>query len=89
MTKESKIQCFMVVQYFSEQYWKDWDISFITEAQEGDIAPLLNEMVKRISEITTVSEAYGIVHDKDEEELYDVETQQSYTTNRESRALII
>ena len=79
MTKESKIQCFMVVQYFSEQYWKDWDVSFITEAKGGDIAPLLNEMVKRISEITTVSEAYGIIHDKDEEELYDVETQQFYT----------
>ena len=39
MTKESKIQCFMVVQYFSEQYWKDWDVSFITEAKGGDIAP--------------------------------------------------
>ena len=39
MTKESKIQCFMVVQYFSKQYWKDWDVSFITEAKGGDIAP--------------------------------------------------
>jgi len=62
----------MIVQQLDSKYWIDWDKRYIDEADNGNIRPLLEEVVRRLTEgDCIVSEAYGIIHDKDEISVWD------------------
>ncbi len=77
--KEAKLSCIMIVQRLEPEYWHGWDEDLINSAKNGELAPLLEEVVNRVSEIATVSDAYAIIHDKDVNEIYDLETKEIKT----------
>ena len=62
--KQAKLTCVMIAQQFDSQFWIGWDKDLIL------IKGILTEMVNRANTVATVSEAYGIKHDKDTLELY-------------------
>lgn len=65
---QANLTAIMLVQQLEEEYWIDWkDITSLTQAREGgNSLPLLQEVVKRLNQADiSVSEAYGILHDKD------------------------
>lgn len=68
MKKEANLTCAMIVQQLDSEYWFDWNEKYIDEANNGNVRPLLDEVVRRLnnSDCVVVSEAYGIIHDKDE-----------------------
>lgn len=69
----------MIVQRLEPEYWHGWDEDLINSAKNGVLTPLLEEVVNRVSEIATVSDAYAINHDKDVNEIYDLETKEIKT----------
>lgn len=77
--KEAKLSCIMIAQQLDPKYWHGWDEDLINGAKNGELTPLLEEVVNRVSEIATVSDAYAIIHDKDVNEIYDLETQEIKT----------
>ena len=61
--KEALLTSITITQYFETKYWKNgWDDELI---KSENIEKILEEIVRRVSEIATVSEAYAIKHDKD------------------------
>ena len=61
--KEALLTSITITQYFETKYWKNgWDEELIKSAI---VEKILEEIVRRVSEIATVSEAYAIKHDKD------------------------
>lgn len=61
--KEALLTSVAITQYFETKYWKNgWDEELI---KYENIEKILEEIVRRVSEIATVSEAYAIKHDKD------------------------
>lgn len=61
--KEALLTSVAITQYFETKYWKNgWDEELI---KSENIEKILEEIVRRVSEIATVSEAYAIKHDKD------------------------
>ena len=61
--KEALLTSVAITQYFETKYWKNgWDEELIKSA---NVEKILEEIVRRVSEIATVSEAYAIKHDKD------------------------
>ncbi|HEL0720234.1 replication protein [Streptococcus equi subsp. zooepidemicus] len=77
--KEAKLSCIMIVQRLEPEYWHGWDEDLINSAKNGELTPLLEEVVNRVSEISTVSDAYAINHDKDVNEIYNLETKEIKT----------
>jgi hypothetical protein len=73
--KQAKLTCVMIAQQFDSQFWIGWDKDLILSKSIKDI---LTEMINRANTVATVSEAYGIKHDKDTLELYDSETDSFY-----------
>lgn len=84
MKKDAKLSCVMIVQQLDEKYWNLWeDKQPIDEANNGDVRPLLKETVKRLeNNDCTVSEAYGIIHDKDERIIWNEEKMENVTENK-------
>ena len=72
--KEAKLSCIMIAQQLEPKYWHGWDENLINSVKNGELTPLLEEVVNRVSEIAMVSDAYAIIHDKDVNEIYDLET---------------
>lgn len=72
--KEAKLSCIMIAQQLEPKYWYGWDEDLINSVKNGELTPLLEEVVNRVSEIAMVSDAYAIIHDKDVNEIYDLET---------------
>ena len=72
--KEAKLSCIMIAQQLEPKYWHGWDENLINRVKNGELTPLLEEVVNRVSEIAMVSDAYAIIHDKDVNEIYDLET---------------
>lgn len=70
--KEANLTCIMIVQQFDPKYWISWDKKLI---RSQNIEAILKEIVKRANTVGTVSEAYGILHDKDTMELFDANAQ--------------
>jgi plasmid replication protein rep and AAA-class ATPase domain protein len=67
--KEALLTSVAITQYFDTTYWKNgWDEELIKSA---NIEKILEEIVKRVSDIATVSEAYAIKHDKDTSLVFD------------------
>ena len=85
MKKEAKLSCVMIVQQLDEKYWEHWDINkTITPAKDGNLRPLLEETVKRLENNNcTISEAYGIIHDKDERIIWNEDKMENITENKE------
>ncbi|HGK7225032.1 TPA: Rep family protein [Streptococcus agalactiae] len=87
--KEANLSCIMIVQRLEPEYWQGWDEHLINSAKNGELTPLLEEVVNRVSEIATVSDAYAIIHDKDINEVYDLETQDINTKPEKPHAHIL
>ena len=61
--KEALLTSVAITQYFDTTYWKNaWDEELI---KSENVEKILEEIVRRASEVATVSEAYAIKHDKD------------------------
>lgn len=84
MKKDSKLSCVMIVQQLDEKYWELWkDKQPVDEANNGNVRPLLEETVKRLENNDyKVSEAYGIIHDKDERTIWNEEKMENVTENK-------
>lgn len=67
MVKTSNLTTIMLVQQLEDEHWPLWnDISTVKLANNGNCRPLLEEVINRLNkENITVTEAYGIIHDKD------------------------
>ncbi|EOB2826153.1 Rep family protein [Enterococcus faecalis] len=66
MKKQANLSCVMLVQQLEPEFWIGWDDATIEEAHNGNIRPLIKELVKRFEKDgCEVTEAYGILHDKD------------------------
>lgn len=66
MKKQANLTCVMIVQQLDPKYWIDWEEDIINKAESGEIKPLIKQLVKRLNDgDCEVSEAYGILHDKD------------------------
>ncbi|HEM4050461.1 TPA: AAA family ATPase [Streptococcus suis] len=87
--KEAKLSCIMITQQLEPEYWLGWDEDIINGAIDGDLSLLLEEVVNRASEIATVSDAYAIIHDKDVNEIYDLETREIKTVPEKPHAHIL
>lgn len=87
--KEAKLSCIMITQQLEPEYWLGWDEDIINGAKEGNLSPLLEEVVNKVSEIATVSDAYAIIHDKDVNEIYNLETREIKTVPEKSHAHIL
>lgn len=74
--KEAKLSSISGTQQFQVEYWNNWNNELI---ESKSVEKILEEIVNRVSEIVTVTEAYAIKHDKDELELYDSETETFYS----------
>lgn len=79
--KESILTAIMLVQQLDNKYWEQWDDkTAIDIAIEGNCRPLLEAVTKRLNNNNIiVQEAYGIIHDKDEQTTWD-ETSQEHIT---------
>ena len=67
--KEALLTSVAITQYFDTTYWKNgWNEELIKSA---NVDKILEEIVRRVSEIATVSEAYAIKHDKDTSLVFD------------------
>lgn len=61
--KEALLTSISITQYFDTTYWRNgWDEELI---KSENVEKILEEIVRRASEVATVSEAYAIKHDKD------------------------
>ncbi|WP_270290011.1 Rep family protein [Enterococcus casseliflavus] len=72
MKKQANLSCVMIVQQLEPEFWVGWDESIIKEAKNSNIRPLMEELVDLFNKNgCEVSEAYGIIHDKDEISVWD------------------
>lgn len=61
--KEALLTSISITQYFDTTYWKNgWDEELI---KSENVDKILEEIVRRASEVAIVSESYAIKHDKD------------------------
>ena len=61
--KEALLTSISITQYFDTTYWKNgWDEELI---KSENVDKILEEIVRRASEVAIVSETYAIKHDKD------------------------
>ena len=75
--KEALLTSVLLTQQFSDGFWdNDWDKELL---ESEDVEKILEEIVRRVSEVTTVSEAYAIKHDKDTSVVFNNELQETTT----------
>ena len=75
--KEAILTSVLLTQQFSNGFWDDdWNKELLESA---DIEKILEEIVRRVSEVATVSEAYAIKHDKDTSVVFNNELQETTT----------
>ena len=75
--KESILTSVLITQQFLSKAWKNsWDEELI---KSENIENILEEIVRRVSEVATVSEAYAIKHDKDTSVSFDKKLQETTT----------
>lgn len=79
--KEALLTSVAITQYFDPKYWKNgWDEELIKSA---NIEKILEEIVRRVSEVATVTEAYAIKHDKDTSLTFDSVTRTTISKLKE------
>lgn len=83
-TKDAKLSCVMIVQQLNETNWQNWENKHpIDEANNGNVHPILEETVNRLENNNCrVSEAYGIIHDKDTLTIWNEEKMTSVIKNK-------
>ena len=75
--KEALLTSVLLTQQFSNGFWDDdWNKEIL---ESEDIEKILEEIVRRVSQVATVSEAYAIKHDKDTSVEFDKELQETTT----------
>ena len=75
--KETILTSVLLTQQFLSKAWKNsWDEELI---KSENIEKILEEIVRKVSEVTTVSEAYAIKHDKDTSVSFDKKLQETTT----------
>ena len=75
--KEAILTSVLLTQQFSDGFWdNDWNKELLESA---DIEKILEEIVRRVSVVATVSEAYAINHDKDTSVVFDKKLQETTT----------
>ena len=75
--KEAILTSVLLTQQFSNGFWDDdWNKELL---ESEDIEKILEEIVRRVSEVATVSEAYAIKHDKDTSIVFNNELQETTT----------
>ena len=75
--KEALLTSVLLTQQFSNGFWDDdWNKELL---ESEDIEKILEEIVRRVSQVATVSEAYAIKHDKDTSVEFDKELQETTT----------
>lgn len=80
--KEALLTSLAITQYFDPKYWKNgWDEELIKSA---NVDKILEEIVKRVSDVATVSEAYAIKHDKDTSLVFDSVTNSTVSKLKET-----
>ncbi len=52
--KEANLSCIMIVQRLEPEYWQGWDEHLINSAKNGELTPLLEEVVNRVSELSLI-----------------------------------
>lgn len=83
--KEANLTTIMLVQQLEPEFWETWqDTSPILEAKNANIKPLLETIVKRLSDDDIdVIECYGIIHDKDKRTVWNQEEMKNVIENKE------
>ena len=83
--KEANLTTIMLVQQLEPEFWETWqDTSPILEAKNGNIKPLLETIIKRLSDDDIdVIECYGIIHDKDKRTVCNQEEMKNVIENKE------
>lgn len=90
MAKDSTLTCVMIAQQLQPEFWRGWDDQTIIQAQSGDARPLLKNVVKRLDNSNVkVSEAYGIIHNKDTETIWNSEKQQNSIRQKEDHVHLL
>lgn len=91
MKKEAILNCVMIVQQLDNKYWRNWENKQVIEqANNGVVRPLLKEIVRRLEETKCiVSEAYGIIHDKDEITIWDEEKMENIAKKKNKHIHIL
>ena len=89
--KEANLTTIMLVQQLEPEFWETWqDTSTILEAKNGNIKPLLETIVKRLSnDDIDVIECYGIIHDKDKRTVWNQEEMKNVIENKEPHIHIL
>lgn len=80
--RKPKLTTIMIANQFNPEHWESYDKTLIDSAINGDISPLLTEIVDRVSTITEVSSAYAIIHDEDTEIVFDNKNKQYLTKKK-------
>jgi len=79
--KEALLTSVAITQYFDTTYWKNgWNEELI---KSENIEKILEEIVRRVSEVATVTEAYAIKHDKDTSLAFDSVTRTTISKLKE------
>lgn len=79
--KEALLTSVAITQYFNTTYWKNgWNEELI---KSENIEKILEEIVRRVSGVATVTEAYAIKHDKDTSLAYDSVTRTTISKLKE------
>ncbi|MDV7688186.1 Rep family protein [Enterococcus casseliflavus] len=90
MKKQASLTCVMIVQQLKEEFWFQWEDTIITEAENGNIQPLMEELNKRFhNRGYEVNELYGIIHDKDERLVWNQEQMKNVIEPKEKHAHIL
>lgn len=87
--KEAKLTIVEIVQQLDSEYWVGYPEHFIEQAKSGILEPLLSEILSKIDGIVTATDVHAILHNKDELELYDPETESTYTQLKEPHVHIL
>lgn len=90
MKKQATLTCVMIVQQLKKEFWIQWEDSIITEAENGNIKPLLEELKERFDQKGyEVSELYGIIHDKDERSVWSQEQMKNVIEPKEQHVHLL
>ena len=81
--KTANLNILSGAQQLKMEFWNDYSDTAIQKAINGEPMILLEEMVTRLETITSVSDAYIIIHDKDTKKVW-VPEKKTYIENLKS-----
>ena len=90
--KQANLSTIVLVQQLEKKYWEKSEITepILEQARNGDCKPLLAVVTSLLdADKIEVSEAYGILHDKDLQIRWDEDTLQNETVNKAKHVLFL